>query len=142
MSIKNISSNIFNIMKISNNKAFNSTIVRNIISNYNNDEWKEFTKKTNNIHRNKIISNELLDIYIISWNKYYKSNTHYHTDGGCWFKVLDGKLEQLIHSNSYIYSNFLNKNDVFYIDNKIGPHSIKNIGNKHAYTLHIYSKYM
>jgi cysteine dioxygenase len=127
------------IEEIKNKKNF---FLHDILNNYNDDDWKKFVnideKKYNRI---KIYENENLDIYIITWNIKQKANIHDHSDNGCWLKVLKGQLVEKIYDNNLklVKTNILKENEISFMKNDIGYHSIFNEENDIAVSLHIYS---
>ena len=87
-------------------------------------------------------NNENFEIFIISWNKNQNAPIHDHSCNGCWLKVLQGKLiENIYESNSLSLckSNTINTNDISFMKNNIGYHSMENNSDDIAVTIHIYN---
>jgi cysteine dioxygenase len=127
------------IEEIKNSKNFN---LHDILNNYKDDDWKKFINiNENRYNRVKIFENENLDIYIITWNIKQKANIHDHSDNGCWLKVLEGQLIEKIYDNDLklMKTNILRENEISFMKNDIGYHSIINEENDIAASLHIYS---
>lgn len=92
--------------------------------------------------RNKIFENENFEIFIISWNKNQNAPIHDHSYNGCWLKVLQGELTENIYetdSLSLYKSNSIKTNDISFMKNNIGYHSITNKSDETAITIHIYN---
>ena len=127
------------IEEIKSNKNFK---LHDILDNYKEDDWKKFVIiNENKYNRIKIFENEKIDIYIITWNKNQKANIHDHSENGCWLKVLKGKLTENLYNNNLklIKINILNENEISFMKNDIGYHSIINNEDDIAISLHIYS---
>ena len=129
------------------NKQYNQLLLKNYVLNllkntdfkiedkyksYNLDDI--YTKEI--VHRNKLYSLEIL-----SWGPYSKSQIHNHADFGCFMKVLNGSLKENLYNENleFLKETKFEKNDVTYIDNNIGIHSIENNNESNmSYSLHIY----
>ncbi len=89
----------------------------------------------------KIFSNSRFDVYLILWKMNYKSGYHDHSNNGCFLKVLSGNLTEYIMMNDgSVDKNILKENQVSFIHNNIGLHSIENkSSDEDSISLHIYS---
>jgi len=129
------------ILKISNQTNFDK--VGDILKEYNDDDWKIHMKTDDNRYcRNKIFENENFEIFIISWNKNQNAPIHDHSCNGCWLKVLQGELIENIYESeslSLYKSSSIKKNDISFMKNNIGYHSITNNSDETAVTIHIYN---
>lgn len=123
------------------NKVNNFALVDIFLKKYNGEDWRKYIKHNKNTYT-KIKIHEQLDyeIYLIIWDIRSKTPIHDHADNGCWLKVLEGEVNEKKYSGnlSLIYNNIYKKNDVSYMNNNIGFHSITNLDNI-SYTLHVYS---
>jgi len=128
-----------------------------ILENYNNTDWKEYIKvnnilsnnipnnnKSNKVisegdyYKNLVLTNDYIDLYIISWNINTQSPIHKHPDGGCLLKVLQGNLiEEVYENNKLIEVNIFNKNDIGYREKDKIQHKIINKNNI-SVSVHIY----
>lgn len=114
------------------------------VIDYNGTDWKKHIVISSNYYKKKIYSNELAEMFIITWNVNAESKVHNHPDEGCILKVLKGKLKEEIYENKdnsteYISEKILKKGDVgFQISNKY-LHKIKNESKNYTVSLHIYS---
>lgn len=117
--------------------------VGDILKEYNDDDWKNYVKTDDNKYcRNKIFENENFEIFIISWNKNQNAPIHDHSCNGCWLKVLQGELIENIYDSeslSLYKSNIIKTNDISFMKNNIGYHSITNNSDETAVTIHIYN---
>jgi cysteine dioxygenase len=129
------------ISRISNETNFDN--VGFILKDYNDNDWKQYVKVDDKRYcRNRIYENENLEIFIISWNKNQNAPIHDHSFNGCWLKVLEGELiENRYEKDSLLLyeSNCMKKNDISFMKNNIGYHSITNMSDDIAITIHIYN---
>jgi hypothetical protein len=100
-----------------------------------------YTHNKPEFSRRRIWSNELYEIILISWSSNFKSPIHDHPDNGCFVKVLEGTFKETIYNSSLeeIETKLLHINNVSYLHNKIGFHTIQNMTSKQGLTLHVYS---
>ena len=126
-----------------------------LLKSYNENDWINYIKydfeiKDNkNYYKNLVEINDIIELYIITWNKHSFSPIHDHPENGCILKILDGKLCEELYINKstndakyveLINKSTLNVNDTGYrIGNKI-LHKIININDGITVSLHIYSK--
>ena len=124
-------------------KQTNFDKIGDVLKEYNDDDWKNYVKIDNNRYcKNKIFENEYFEIFIISWNKNQNAPIHDHSCNGCWLKVLQGKLTENIYevdSLTLYKSNIIKKNDISFMKNNLGYHSITNNSDDTAVTIHIYN---
>ena len=111
-----------------------------ILENFNLDtaQFRKF-KKTNKIiienNKNeygyskiKIFENNIYDIYVIFWIGKTNVPFHDHSKNGCYFKVLNGVIEEVIKkTNNEEKTRILHENDIGYMHNDIGIHKVNNI---------------
>lgn len=94
-----------------------------------------------NIYKNEIINNNSLTIKLIKWNPYYEGPIHGHNNNHCYFKVVNGSLNEIINTNSNMkVENYYQVQNIGYISDTVGQHKIKNLSNDYSYSLHIYFK--
>ena len=117
--------------------------VDKILIKYNGEDWIKYIQIDNNYYfKNKIFGNNNFEIYIITWNKNQNAPIHDHSCNGCWLKVLQGELNENIYESeslSLYKSNTIKTNDISFMKNNIGYHSITNNSDETAVTLHIYN---
>ena len=79
---------------------------------------------------------------LIKWHPNYEGVLHGHNNQHCYFKLLEGSLNEVIvntdskRERERIYEI----NNIGYISDKIGQHKIKNLSNDYSYSLHVYFK--
>lgn len=125
---------------------FDSHYIQKLINDYciNNKDFNKYRYSMldmNGINKNKVISNTIFDIYIISWNVGVRRSI-YNKNGDSWLKVIDGNLIQNIYSKEYPYIQIdnkeLTKDCISYINNN-NNYTICNIlTNKPVHTLHVF----
>lgn len=88
---------------------------------------------------------ELFEIYYIKWWSNAVSGIHAHPNEKCFFKILEGNLQEYVYPPYTDGCNLFAKHSyspgyVAYIDDSIGFHNIVNNNNQDAYSLHLYFK--
>lgn len=121
----------------------NFLITEDILNKYDGDDWNEYVKiNESNYNREKVYEDDLFEILIITWNVSQKANIHDHSENGCFLKILDGgELDEILYDNKLneLEKKILKKNEISYMDNNIGYHSIINNSPKIVVSIHIYS---
>lgn len=106
-----------------------NTEIRNFINN----------PETNHV----IVQNDLIKVVLIRWNPGDECNIHGHAEKGCVFKVLKGKIqEKRFSADGYqrqLAQGTYEKDNIAYIDDLLGLHSVGNPYSEPAITLHIYT---
>ena len=132
---------IYNI----NNYLNNNTILKRAsqyLENITLIDFKDEIKFDINKQYNKILiySSKYFDIYIICWTNNISSVIHNHPKNGCLMKILQGKLYEKLYDKNLklIGNNIYKKDNISYIDDTIGYHSISSLENN-TISLHIYS---
>ena len=85
-----------NNKKINNINDLNSYNINNL-NNLNNLR----VNKVNNYNKELVYSNEIINIYLITWFPFSSSSIHGHGENGCLFKVLNGPLKETIYDKEY-----------------------------------------
>ena len=142
--IKTLKDLELNIIKEITNDKFSNIV--DIVKKYNGSDWKKYIDNTKSDDKNynkkkiDIVDNDYFDMYVVSWNNNKKSKIHDHSENGCIMKVLNGNLNEYIYDKNLKLINYktITTNDVSFIDNNKGYHSIRNIDDV-SNTLHIYS---
>ena len=91
--------------------------------------------------KQKIYSENNVDMFVITWNKNQVTPIHNHADNGCFLKVLEGCLKESIYDKELQINkeSILYQNDISFMSNDIGLHSINNVSNTISVSLHLYS---
>ncbi len=94
--------------------------------------------------RHVLMSDDNLEIVLIHWKPGKASDVHGHAEGGCVFKLLQGKLEELRYtpgkSPKLLSMNSMRNGDVAYIDNRMAYHQVGNPYGSSAISVHVYVK--
>ena len=96
--------------------------------------------------RNCIVNNEKFELILICWCKGHKTPIHDHGGEECWVKVIGGELEELIYQKNEkgdlvpVRTSLSKANQITYMKDFMGFHSLENIANKKSLTLHLYAK--
>ena len=99
------------------------------------------TDETKCYQRKLLYQNDNYEIILIKWKKKSECQIHDHSENGCLLKVLDGEIKEYLYDQelNLINENKYQKDDINYIDNKIGFHKIKNLHLENTYSIHLYS---
>lgn len=127
---------VFNLVK----DDFNNS--KKYLSMYCGDDYKKFVKESNICYqKQKIYSENNVDMFVITWNKNQVTPIHNHADNGCFLKVLEGCLKESIYDKELQINkeSILYQNDISFMSNDIGLHSINNVSNTISVSLHLYS---
>ncbi|OAF71622.1 hypothetical protein A3Q56_00596 [Intoshia linei] len=166
MSMENL---LINIKKAYSKDKVDVEYVKNILCEYQSDEkdWSQYCLFEKSCYTRNLIDsgNEKYNVMILCWDKSTESCIHSHSGAHCFVKVLQGEIEESIFGwpmekqDMCIPSKQTEKNENFdpsklkmlmntklctnniaYINDDIGIHSMKNASDdKYVTTLHIYS---
>jgi cysteine dioxygenase len=112
------------------------------LENYlGNDYQKYIIVDELTYNRKRIYIDDKIEILVITWDKNHEAKIHNHSENGCFLKVLEGSLEEIVFSPNLNLQKkrILEKGNISYMDNKIGLHSVKNIFDEICVSIHIYS---
>ena len=94
--------------------------------------------------RHVLVSGERLEIVLNLWKPGKASNIHGHSSGGCLFKLLYGKAEEVRYtpqsSKKLLGFASYRSGDMAYIDDGIAYHQVGNPYGRPAVSIHIYLK--
>lgn len=132
--INKIENNYNNVLK--NNISFFSENNFDLLKNIKFEE--DYSRS---YLRNKIFENEKYELILIKWKPNSESLIHDHASNGCLLKVIEGSLKETLYDQQINKKKetIFNKEEVNYIDNKMGYHKITNLNNDYSYSLHLYS---
>lgn len=112
------------------------------LNDYSNDDYKRYIiTNEDSYNRERIYIDEQIEVLIITWNTNQGAKIHDHSKNGCFLKILEGSLEEIIFSKNLNLKqkrNLINGN-ISYMDDKIGLHSIRNNSDEICVSIHIYS---
>lgn len=93
-------------------------------------------------NRQVLASNHQFELVLIHWKPGKASDIHGHPGGGCLFRLLQGKLEELRYTPGYsrklLSTNSYRSGDMTYIDNHMAYHQVGNPYGSSAISLHLY----
>jgi len=121
--------------------------LKSIIRNYTVYDLSQFylyPKKNEYVRVKLPVTNhdDNYEIMLLNWGPYSKTKIHNHPKNGCILKIINGNLEETKYDYYYKQINKPNKlikNDISYIDDTIGYHTIFNNSNNITHSLHVYS---
>ena len=124
-----------NVERLLKNNKFNMTDIH-LFQKKHIDE-KYYLRDYN---KHLLFKNNLLDCYLIFWNKKAKSKIHDHSENGCYYKILKGSMCEYIYDENLDIVSLTNllENDINYIDNNKGYHKMIN-DNDYSISIHVYS---
>jgi len=106
------------------------------------EQIKRFIKISQTRH--VLVSTDRFELVLNLWKPGKASEIHGHRGGGCVFKLLQGKLEELRytpeHSPKLMATSSLRSGDMAYIDNSIAYHQVGNPYGSPAISIHAYLK--
>lgn len=128
---------------------------RDVIKYYKNYEIKKVEGDRDYYYKMKLPytdDSDIFGLHLIKWMPFSRSLIHNHENMGCLYKVLDGELEESVFDDDYFdlmevksyqshqsHQSKKERNDIAYIDNSIGLHSIQNSTEFETYSLHLYA---
>jgi cysteine dioxygenase len=97
--------------------------------------------------RNCIAHNEHFELVLLCWPAGQKTANHCHNGQECWVKVVSGEFEEEMYNlegdtGKLIYKETkkVARHEVTSVDDHTVFHTLKNISNTRAMTLHLYMK--
>ena len=96
--------------------------------------------------RNCIVSNDKFELVLLCWEKAQITPIHDHDGEECWVKVINGVFREKIYKEnregviSEIKSITFKNNEVTYMKDFMGYHSLENLSKERAMSLHLYAK--
>jgi cysteine dioxygenase len=121
----------------------NFALVKDLLNKYDGDDWNQYVKiNAQSYNREKVYEDDFFEILIITWDVNQKASIHDHAENGCFLKILDGgELEETLYDNELnkLDKKILKKDEISYMDNKIGYHCITNCSPQFVVSIHVYS---
>lgn len=112
------------------------------LNTFEPEQTKRFIKNPETRH--VLMSNDIFELILIHWKPGKASDLHGHPGGGCLFKLLQGKLEELRYtpeqSPKFLTTNSYRSGSIGYIDDRIAYHQVGNPYRTPAISLHAYLK--
>lgn len=95
--------------------------------------------KTNHV----LVQNDLLKVVLIHWKPGKQSSVHGHAQGGCVFKILQGKLQEKRFSpdtaQELLAVSTFKAGSMAYIDDDMAYHAVGNPFEEPAISIHVYT---
>jgi len=93
-------------------------------------------------NRQVLASNSQFELVLIHWKPGKASDIHGHPGGGCLFRLLQGRLEELRYTPGFpqrlLSTNSYRSGEMAYIDNNMAFHQVGNPYGSSAISLHLY----
>ncbi len=96
--------------------------------------------------RNCLVENEKFELILLCWEEGQITPIHNHGGEECWVKIIDGEFREKIYTTNqagqlYMVNTINSKtNDVTYMIDFMGYHSIENLSAQRGLSLHLYAK--
>ncbi|MFK8039452.1 MAG: cysteine dioxygenase family protein [Crocinitomicaceae bacterium] len=96
--------------------------------------------------RNCIVNNKDFELILLCWNKGQSTPIHDHGGEECWVKVIEGEFREIIYKKEKgsalreTSSTTSKVNDITYMKDFMGFHSLENLSDKKSMSLHLYAK--
>ena len=108
------------------------------------DEWAIRGLLKHPVSRHVLVSGDRMELVLNHWKPTKASDIHGHPSGGCLFKLLYGKVEEVRYasgpSGELLGFNSYRVGDMGYIDNGMAHHQVGNPYGRPAVSIHIYLK--
>jgi len=111
------------------------------------EDFKDYASWSKDCYtRNCLVDNEKFELILICWSEGQKTPIHDHGGEECWVKVIDGQLEEVIYQKNdndaltVVKAAVSKANQVTYMKDFMGFHSLENVAKKRSMTLHLYAK--
>ena len=108
-------------------------------------EFEKFaTWKVNEYTRNCVARRDKFEFILLCWDKGSSTPIHGHAGQNCWVYQVSGEVRERRYKesgDSFEITNeaILNKGKITYMHDRMGYHTIENISNGMAMTLHVYA---
>ncbi len=110
-------------------------------------EFEDFCSWSNDCYtRNCVFEDERFELILLCWEEGQKTPIHDHGGEECWVKTLQGELEESLYKADeentikFIKSDVSKTNDITYMIDFMGFHSLKNLSEGRSMSLHLYAK--
>lgn len=122
-----------------NNIIRSMNIPSSVFKNYCSWSGESYT-------RNCIVDNEKFEVILLCWEPGQMTPIHDHGGEECWVAVIEGEFKETIYQLNdddelkVVKSAIAKTNDVTYMIDFMGFHSLENLSNKRSMSLHMYAK--
>lgn len=96
--------------------------------------------------RNCIVNNEKFELILLCWEPGHATPIHDHGGEECWVSIIEGEFKETIYQLDdndelkFVKSSIAKTNDVTYMIDFMGFHSLENLSDKRSMSLHMYAK--
>ena len=96
--------------------------------------------------RNCIVDNEKFELILLCWEPGQITPIHDHGGEECWVKIIEGDFRETIYKEDeygnldIVKSSVAKVNDITYMIDFMGFHSLENLCEKRSMSLHLYAK--
>jgi cysteine dioxygenase len=96
--------------------------------------------------RNCVFEDEKFELILLCWEPGQKTPIHDHGGEECWVKAVQGEFEEVIYKLddndelNLVKSDISKTNDITYMIDFMGFHSLQNISTERSMSLHLYAK--
>ncbi len=101
---------------------------------------------TESYTRNCLADNDKFELILICWQEGQITPIHNHGGEECWVRIIKGEFKETIYTEDEdgglnVHKTIMSKaDDVTYMIDFMGVHSIANLSNKKSMSLHLYAK--
>lgn len=96
--------------------------------------------------RNCVIDNEEFELILLCWQPGQFTPIHDHGGEECWVKIIEGEFNETIYKENeagkldVVKTTQSKANDITYMVDFMGFHSLENLSKKKSLSLHLYAK--
>ena len=96
--------------------------------------------------RNCLVDSEKFELILLCWGAGQITPIHSHGGEECWVKIIEGEFQEIIYTAdesgelTVIKSMISKPNDISYMIDFMGFHSLQNLSDKKSMSLHLYAK--
>lgn len=96
--------------------------------------------------RNCVIENEDFELILLCWQPGQLTPIHDHGGEECWVKIIEGEFKEILYKADEagklepVKTSFSEPNDVTYMIDFMGFHTLENLSDKRSLSLHLYAK--
>jgi cysteine dioxygenase len=107
------------------------------------EEFATFSKE--GYTRHCFVNNERYEVLLLCWEKDQQTPIHSHGGQECWVKVLRGQIEEVHYKKvkeglcKETKRSIREPEDISYMNDKIGLHTLGSVGHQRAISLHLYA---
>jgi cysteine dioxygenase len=114
--------------------------VLTLVQSYSGNDWKGYVSHDDRLPytRNLIYQNEAYTLMLLCWRPSAASPCHDHNGSECIMKLMQGKLTESRFKAGVLVTTHMTPGQVIHINDEKGVHSMANLSNTLAHSLHLY----